>query len=88
MWGGSRLKTEFGIKSDSETVAEAWMLSCNPEGASTIINGANEGKTLTEALFSTADQIGGSARPISTFFSASDQIHRRKGKPVRSGSSE
>ena len=26
LWGGSRLRTDFGIKSDLEPLAEAWVL--------------------------------------------------------------
>ena len=68
MWGGNRLRTEFGIKSDSDTIAEAWMLSCNPAGASTITNGAYTGQTLAEVLFSQLDGIGGSKNPMGTYF--------------------
>ena len=32
LWGGSRLRTDFGIKSDLEPLAEAWVLSCHPDG--------------------------------------------------------
>ena len=34
LWGGSRLRTDFGIKSDLEPLAEAWVLSCHPDGPS------------------------------------------------------
>ena len=27
LWGGTKLKEEYGIKSDREPVAEAWVLS-------------------------------------------------------------
>ena len=27
LWGGSRLRTDFGIKSDLDPLAEAWVLS-------------------------------------------------------------
>ena len=29
LWGGSRLRTDFGIKRDLEPLAEAWVLSCH-----------------------------------------------------------
>ncbi|MBQ7779058.1 MAG: class I mannose-6-phosphate isomerase [Clostridia bacterium] len=32
IWGGTRLKTEFGFESDEEKVAEAWMLSSHKDG--------------------------------------------------------
>ena len=31
LWGGSRLRTDFGIKSDLDPLAEAWVLSCHPD---------------------------------------------------------
>lgn len=50
VWGGSRLKTEYGIQYDGPNLAEAWVLSCHPQGASTIENGPFAGKTLPEYL--------------------------------------
>ena len=32
IWGGTRLKTEYGFESDEERVAEAWMLSSHKDG--------------------------------------------------------
>ena len=32
LWGGSRLRSDFGIKSDLNPLAEAWVLSCHPDG--------------------------------------------------------
>ena len=68
MWGGNRLRMEFGIKSDHDRIAEAWMLSCNPAGASTIANGAYAGQTLTDVLFPHTDEMGGSKNPKSIHF--------------------
>ena len=39
LWGGSRLRTDFGIKSDLEPLAEAWVLSCHPDGPSYLPGG-------------------------------------------------
>lgn len=50
LWGGHRLTGEFGFSSSLLRVAEAWMLSCHPQGESTVKNGPLAGKTLTEAL--------------------------------------
>lgn len=50
LWGGDRLKKEWGFETDAEIAAEAWMLSCHPDGPSVITNGAFAGKTLPEAL--------------------------------------
>ena len=48
IWGGTRLITEYGIKTDKDPAAEAWVLSCHPAGPSTVLNGKYEGKTLQE----------------------------------------
>lgn len=30
IWGGQRLKTDFGIQSELDPLSEAWVLSCIP----------------------------------------------------------
>ena len=50
LWGGTRLKTEFGFETDKEIAAEGWMLSCHKDGTNTIENGAYAGKPLDEVL--------------------------------------
>lgn len=46
LWGGSRLKTEYGKEYDKDVLAESWELSCHPDGPSVIVNGAYAGQTL------------------------------------------
>ena len=50
LWGGTRLKTEFGMKSNLDKVAEAWELSCHPDGPSIVASGECAGMTLAEYL--------------------------------------
>lgn len=50
LWGGTKLKTDFGIKSDLDKVAEAWTLSCHKDGPCVIANGSDKGKTLAQWL--------------------------------------
>lgn len=50
LWGGNKLKTEFGKKYDGDVLAETWELSCHPDGPSYIVGGAYDGKTLEEYL--------------------------------------
>lgn len=38
-WGGRRLAEEFGIEYDKKILAEAWLLSCHPAGASKLESG-------------------------------------------------
>ena len=50
LWGGTKLKTDFGYETDKDIAAEAWVLSCHKDGASTVVNGEFTGKTLPEVL--------------------------------------
>ena len=50
LWGGRRLAEEYGIAFDKDILAEAWVLSCHPDGPSVIANGPNKGKTLAQFL--------------------------------------
>ena len=50
LWGGHRLVDEYNIEYDGEILAEAWELSCHPDGPSMIMNGPYAGKTLQEYL--------------------------------------
>jgi mannose-6-phosphate isomerase len=50
IWGGNRLKTEYGKQSNDEIIAETWELSCHPNGHSLIINENYAGKTLSEYI--------------------------------------
>lgn len=50
IWGGKRLKTDFGFESDLEKVAEGWMLSCHKDGKSVICGGEFDGRTLEELI--------------------------------------
>lgn len=58
-WGGSRLKSDFSIESDDAIVAEAWMLSCHPDGNSMIMNGPHAGMTLADALLLEPENVLG-----------------------------
>ena len=50
IWGGTRLKTQYGFKTDKDIAAEAWVLSCHKDGSSVVANGELAGKTLPEVL--------------------------------------
>ncbi len=39
IWGGSRLKTEYGKESERDVIAETWELSCHKDGASYLEDG-------------------------------------------------
>ncbi|MGI6279260.1 MAG: type I phosphomannose isomerase catalytic subunit [Acutalibacteraceae bacterium] len=50
LWGGTKLKAEFGLESEREIAAEGWMLSCHKDGSGVVTNGVLAGKTLPEVL--------------------------------------
>ncbi len=50
IWGGNRLREEYGKKLDSDRIAESWELSCHKDGESVINGGEFDGKTLTQYI--------------------------------------
>ncbi len=60
LWGGHRLVEEYGIEYDGEVCAEAWELSCHPDGPSVIDNGAYAGKTLSSYIEAEGASVLGS----------------------------
>ncbi len=59
IWGGTRLRDEYGKKSDADKVAESWELSCHKDGKSVIANGEYAGKTLDEYIEKEGKQVLG-----------------------------
>lgn len=58
LWGGRKLVENYNIQSD-EKVAEAWVVSCHPDGPSMIDMGPNKGITLPEYIESKGKTILG-----------------------------
>ena len=50
IWSGKKLKTEWGIESDSETIGEAWMLTVRKVENNRIENGPLAGETLASVV--------------------------------------
>ena len=50
IWGGERLKTEFGKELPHTPLAETWECSTHPDGISLVASGEYEGWTLSELL--------------------------------------
>lgn len=46
LWGGSRLKQDYGKADAPDIAAESWELSCHPDGLTRIGNGEFQGATL------------------------------------------
>lgn len=50
LWGGTKLRTEFGKKCDYDIIAESWELSAHPDGQSRIAQGRYRGMLFNEYL--------------------------------------
>ena len=50
IWGGNRLKDDFGFDTGYDKTAEGWMLACHKDGMNTIEGGEYDGKTLQEVI--------------------------------------
>ena len=60
IWGGSRLKTEYGYEIPSDNTGEYWAISGMEGESSTILNGAFEGKSLREIYKNEPELFGNS----------------------------
>lgn len=61
LWGGKRLIDGWGMKTDAETVGEAWMLTVRDKEMSVIGNGACAGMTVREYIDTYGNGVVGSA---------------------------
>ncbi|MGN1444515.1 MAG: mannose-6-phosphate isomerase, class I [Acutalibacteraceae bacterium] len=50
IWGGTRLREEYGVESSLERQAEAWVLSCHKDGESVVSGGRYDGMTLSQVI--------------------------------------
>lgn len=50
LWGGTRLRDDFGYECDLDKIAEGWLLSCHKDGRSTVIGGEYDGIALDEVI--------------------------------------
>lgn len=58
LWGGTRLREEYGKKIDLTPLAETWECSIHPDGPSYVKNGEFKGMTLAEVLKQHPEYIG------------------------------
>lgn len=67
IWGGTKLRDEYGFESNLEKLAEGWMLSCHKDGENLIENGDFEGKTLKEIVNTNPDYLGENGKKFEYF---------------------
>lgn len=48
VWGGTRIQKEYGYKTDSDHIGEAWIVSANEHGLSKVANGKYKGLSLKD----------------------------------------
>ena len=67
LWGGTKLRDEYGFESNLNKLAEGWMLSCHKDGENTILNGEFMGKTLTDVVKENPNFLGENGRKFEYF---------------------
>lgn len=60
IWGGTRLRDDFGKECDFDKVAESWELSCHKDGSSVVAEGEFAGLTLAEYIEKSGKGVLGS----------------------------
>jgi len=58
IWGGTKLREQYGKESALERLAESWELSCHRDGVSVISGGEFDGMTLPEFIFEHPEALG------------------------------
>lgn len=58
IWGGTKLRDEFGKESSLERLAESWELSCHKDGVSVISGGEYDGMLLTDLIAAHPEVLG------------------------------
>ena len=62
IWGGRKIETELGIAlPEGEAIGEAWIVADLKEGASTVVGGPHDGKSLSEVTRLWGERMIGSA---------------------------
>ncbi len=68
IWGGDRLRRDFDMETPFDKTAEAWVLSCHPDGENIIENGPFAGRTLADVLSDEGKAYIGSNAQAFDFF--------------------
>ncbi|MGN0677314.1 MAG: type I phosphomannose isomerase catalytic subunit [Ruminococcus sp.] len=67
IWGGTRLRDEYGKQSCSERLAESWELACHKDGTSIISGGKYDGRPLTDFISECPEALGENFRKFERF---------------------
>ncbi len=66
LWGGRRLKDDFGKDTDLSPLAESWECSTHPDGESTVAGGRHRGMPLSQVMMENPGYVG--SHPLSHGF--------------------
>ncbi len=58
IWGGQKLKNDYGKTADFDKLAESWELTVRPDGMNTVANGEAAGQTLEAFFAAHPDALG------------------------------
>ncbi len=58
LWGGQKLRDEYGKETDLQPLAESWECSTHPDGESRVVSGEFIGMTLSEVLKNHPEFLG------------------------------
>ncbi len=67
VWGGNRLKNDFGFKSELNNIAEAWMLCARNDGDNIVVNGEFTGKSFTALVKENKEFLGTKGKKYEEF---------------------
>ncbi|MDE5946287.1 MAG: class I mannose-6-phosphate isomerase [Oscillospiraceae bacterium] len=67
IWGGTKLRDEYGKQSNLERLAESWELACHKDGMSIISGGEYDGKTLYQYITENPQSLGKNAEKFKNF---------------------
>ena len=64
IWGGTRLRDEFGYEIPSDHVGEYWAISAHPHGVSVVKNGPYAGLGLDQLYAEHRELFGDRTEPV------------------------
>ena len=64
IWGGTKLRDEFGYDIPSEKIGEYWAISAHPNGVSKVANGRFEGTDLATLYAEHRELFGNRPEPV------------------------
>lgn len=67
IWGGNKLRSEFGFESEYDIMAEGWMLAARDDGENTVIGGQFDGQPFSKVIGENPDYLGANGKNFPFF---------------------